>query len=190
MINKIRIKRMESLYKTGQTLQEIGDQFGLTRERIRQILKTRNIARKDRKTFPINVFFPGHIQLRKAVELLKTGTPACTFYRHGYKLMRHRSFLFLSLADFNRLKRTIKYVCDYCGNALAQPSIKRKWNYCHHCITTRILQLPGLGKQHKKSVENWRKRVMQDPEKHALLLAKQRIITKRWLQRKRSLLKI
>ena len=35
---------MESLYRRGRTLQEIGDDFDLTRERIRQILKARGLT--------------------------------------------------------------------------------------------------------------------------------------------------
>lgn len=33
-----RTKQMAALYKSGQTLQEIGDQFGITRERVRQLI--------------------------------------------------------------------------------------------------------------------------------------------------------
>jgi hypothetical protein len=42
-----RAARMAQLYTTGHTLQQIGTVFGLTRERVRQILKTQGIVGKD-----------------------------------------------------------------------------------------------------------------------------------------------
>jgi hypothetical protein len=43
-----REKQMAALYKSGKTLQEIGDQFGLTRERVRQLItKWYGIRRAD-----------------------------------------------------------------------------------------------------------------------------------------------
>ena len=40
-----RAERMESLYRSGLTLEEVSLQFNLTRERVRQILKKRGIGR-------------------------------------------------------------------------------------------------------------------------------------------------
>lgn len=42
-----REARMTELYRGGSTLQEIGTAFGLTRERVRQILKRAGVTRKD-----------------------------------------------------------------------------------------------------------------------------------------------
>lgn len=38
-----RVVRMTALYKSGKTLQEIGDEFGITRERARQILRRHDV---------------------------------------------------------------------------------------------------------------------------------------------------
>lgn len=41
-----RINKMASLYKEGKTLEEVGAEFGLTRERVRQILEKAGIQRR------------------------------------------------------------------------------------------------------------------------------------------------
>lgn len=38
---------MVSLYRSGQTLQQIGDAYGMTRERVRQILKAAGVSKRD-----------------------------------------------------------------------------------------------------------------------------------------------
>lgn len=40
-----RTKRMAELYRSGLTLQKIGDQYGLTRERVRQLIGTLGLSR-------------------------------------------------------------------------------------------------------------------------------------------------
>lgn len=45
--NTERAEAMSALYRRGKTLQEIGDSFGITRERVRQILFHSNISAKD-----------------------------------------------------------------------------------------------------------------------------------------------
>lgn len=42
-----RSEIFEEMYRNGETLQEIGDKFGLTRERVRQIIRQRGITAKD-----------------------------------------------------------------------------------------------------------------------------------------------
>ncbi len=48
MINTERDTRICQLYTSGQTLQEIGTSFKLSRERVRQILRKQGVYRKDR----------------------------------------------------------------------------------------------------------------------------------------------
>lgn len=43
-----RATKMEALYRKGQTLQQIGDRFDITRERVRQILAERGVTKHDR----------------------------------------------------------------------------------------------------------------------------------------------
>jgi hypothetical protein len=42
-----RAKRMAELYQCGQTLQQIGDEYGMTRERVRQILRKETTVTTD-----------------------------------------------------------------------------------------------------------------------------------------------
>lgn len=44
-----RAQRMADLYRSGKTLQEIGDEYGVTRERVRQILSDQGLTRADRR---------------------------------------------------------------------------------------------------------------------------------------------
>jgi hypothetical protein len=46
-MEKSRAEYFEDLFRSGQTLQEIGDAYGLCRERVRQILKKRGVSAKD-----------------------------------------------------------------------------------------------------------------------------------------------
>ena len=45
--NKGRAEKIISLYKQGNTMESIGSELGITRERVRQILRERNIDRKE-----------------------------------------------------------------------------------------------------------------------------------------------
>ncbi len=42
-----RTERMVGLFRTGNTLQQIGDEYGITRERVRQIISRAGIKRED-----------------------------------------------------------------------------------------------------------------------------------------------
>lgn len=42
-----RIEAMAAMYKGGRTLQQIGDLFGITRERVRQLIKKKGMTGKD-----------------------------------------------------------------------------------------------------------------------------------------------
>jgi uncharacterized protein (DUF433 family) len=44
-----RTERMKLLYEEGKTLQEIGTEFGLTRERVRQVLRDANVESQGRR---------------------------------------------------------------------------------------------------------------------------------------------
>lgn len=46
--NLAREGQMAALYAEGKTLQNIGDQFGITRERVRQILARLGVQRRTR----------------------------------------------------------------------------------------------------------------------------------------------
>lgn len=41
-----RVRRMAELYKSGKTLQQIGDEYGMTRERVRQLISFVGLSRK------------------------------------------------------------------------------------------------------------------------------------------------
>ena len=70
MTDKVRIHRdtqIIELYRQGQTLQAIGDQFGVSRERVRQILDKQGVEKRPR---PEGVVRPDHAaDLRRFVDL-------------------------------------------------------------------------------------------------------------------------
>ena len=47
LAGKARAENMSAMYRQGLTLEKIGSQFGLTRERVRQILRGRGVAKSD-----------------------------------------------------------------------------------------------------------------------------------------------
>ena len=69
-----RTERMKVLYEEGKTLQEIGTEFGLTRERVRQVLRDANVesqGRRKREDSPEQL----SAQDKKIARLYDKGTP-------------------------------------------------------------------------------------------------------------------
>jgi hypothetical protein len=51
-IREERIKGIILMYSNGNSLEEVGGAFGVTRERVRQILKEEGIARRTKRDYP------------------------------------------------------------------------------------------------------------------------------------------
>lgn len=80
-----RAKLMRALYQEGYTLQQIGDQYGITRERVRQILT---------KHFGIRADGGGnHVRAVRKKEKRRQAKEAACLKKHGCTLAQFRSLL-------------------------------------------------------------------------------------------------
>lgn len=72
-----RAERMASMFRQGCTLQKIGDQFGLTRERVRQVLKSQGLTRDDGgQAFPREMKLAAKAAAIEARFMKKYGLPS------------------------------------------------------------------------------------------------------------------
>lgn len=79
-----RVKAMVEQFKAGQTLQEIGDRFGVTRERVRQLLKKAGFRRRDGGQYAAAA-----ARAERAVELLNAGLTRTEAEKElGYKVWK------------------------------------------------------------------------------------------------------
>ena len=126
---KLRNEKMVLLHSRGLTLQAIGNQFKVSRERVRQILFRYGIDTSVLSTAPA-----GTVSLVELSDQFGIGPNAIRRYlkTKGVKPFLFKSQQFFHLTDIPQIKRPD---CEGCGKQLR--AINRKWNFCKICITRK-----------------------------------------------------
>jgi len=104
MNTRERKAHMKEMYDSGKTMREIGEVFGISRERVRQILKEMGHTYRH---------FGAHVDSESAAAIVK-------FYNEGSSLLS-------STKEFKRSPRAIRKVIDSLSQR-REPSVARKFN--------------------------------------------------------------
>ena len=161
-VNKLRNEKICSLRYDGWTLQQLGDEFGISKERVRQIIK------KHRGTTCHRLIT--RTQLSKL--LLCDDSFLRNLEKKGILLPIHRGFHYLYDAyEMDKAIVAVRRYCVHCGKLLPPKGFKK---YCLKCRALsrqnayRFLSEEGKRK-HREACIRWQK---ENPERYKVIMAK------------------
>lgn len=156
-----KVQRNELIVKMyasgGKTLASIGDAFGITRERVRQIL-VRNGFEK-RRLPP-----KGFMTISEVAEYVGRERSATLRFLKIRRAIRYGGFV--SRQDAEKLWLDANRMCLGCGKKLKRVSVPNKWGRCSPCsakASFRWLNVPGYKELQTLRIKSWQ---MRNKDKH------------------------
>lgn len=118
-LSKVDVKAAMDMKQEGHTLQQIGDRFGVSRERVRQMLDTYS-------------FIPHLLTRRQVEKLLKVSCHTLSDREKKgvlHPIRKGNSFYFYRMEDISEIRELVTKRCIGCGMV-----IPRLNTWCHGCL--------------------------------------------------------
>ncbi len=169
---KTRDDEIVCLRKKGWVLLHIGNKFGLTRERVRQILVGRKVTKRSR--------IPGYVRLLDVAKECRRSSEYIGRIRNirGIKITLGQ----IRESDAKVLIDHFAQPCQICWKRMRRTT-SCNFKVHSHCVTTgwRMKNIPGYREKHYTLMADWRRK---NPEK---LLSIQRRASSKYHRRHKAL---
>ena len=166
-----RIETIVKMRQQGMTLQKIGDELNLSRERIRQILQ------EAYNTTKLSKRFTSH----QVATILGIPVPKAWRYAIKYGITRYGHQWCWSKKDITRFREFLgDRRCKICGEKIPSTRTTFCSDACHKRSSSWVLMSEDRKKAHKRAVQRWTKK---NPEKAKAIWLRAH---KKWLLKKKK----